>query len=186
MLAHCASKCPFCKTPIEKFDLDTDPTDLKEQSNWSDFFHELAINPDDTSEDITSYAFRDFKMVKFIEAHVNKSPANPDSSTVSMRELLLRYRTFAKEQNLPFHFSKVDKALKREMVVQFGEPTIDFPSIEWSGIVLTPSVAENAGDGAGAGAGAGASSISVQTETQAEAFAKLTELDADYFAENIW
>ena len=84
---------------------------------------------------------------------------------------------------MPFHFGKDNKALKREMVVLFGEPTIRLPSIEWSGIVLVPSVAENAGDGAGAGAGA--PSIFVQTETQAEAFAKLGNLDAEQIAEQM-
>jgi hypothetical protein len=178
MLGYCASKCPFCSTPFPEFDLETNPTGLNERSNWSDFFHELSINPDDTSEDKV-YSFRDgtgdgdAKYRKFIEAHVNKSPANPDSCTVSMSELLLRYRTFAVEHNLPFHFSKDDKALKLAMVAQFGEPTVDFPSIQWSGIVLFPSVAENIGDGAGAGAGAGDPSIFVQTETLADAFAKL-------------
>jgi hypothetical protein len=193
MLGYCASKCPFCTTPFEKFDLETNPTGLKEQSNWEHFFHKLN-NPDDTSEDKV-YSFRDgvgignlagasdVKYHKFIEAHINKSPANPDSSTVSMSDLLSRYRTFAMELKLPFHFSKDDKALKRVMVDLFGEPTIHFPSIEWSGIVLVPSVAENAGDGAGAGAGA--PSIFVQTETQAEAFAKLGNLDAEQIAEQM-
>ena len=128
MLEYCARKCPFCATKFKDFDLETNPTGLNEQSNWSDFFHELSINPDDTSEDKV-YTFRDdvgignlagasdVKYRKFIEAHVNQSPANPDSSTVSMSDLLSRYRTFTKEQNLPFHFSKDDKALKREMVV---------------------------------------------------------------------
>ena len=78
------------------------------------------------------------------------------------------------ELKLPFHFSKDDKALKREMVDLFGEPTIHFPSIEWSGIVLVPSVAENV-----------APSIFVQTETQAEAFAKLGNLDAEQIAEQM-
>ena len=116
----------------------------------------------------------DVKYHKFIEAHINKSPANPDSSTVSMSDLLSRYRTFAMELKLPFHFSKDDKALKRVMVDLFGEPTIHFPSIEWSGIVLVPSVAENV-----------APSIFVQTETQAEAFAKLGNLDAEQIAEQM-
>ena len=188
MLGYCASKCPFCATPFEKFDLETNPTGLKEQSNWSYFFHELSINPDDTSEDI-EYSFRDglnalnAKYIKFIEAHVNKSPANPDSSIVSMVDLLRRYKSFTKEHKLPFHFAEDNKALKREMVELFGEPTIRLPSIEWSGIVLVPSVAENAGDGAGAGAGA--PSIFVQTETQAEAFAKLGNLDAEQIAEQM-
>ena len=60
------------------------------------------------------------------------------------------------------------------MVVLFGEPTIRLPSIEWSGIVLVPSVAENV-----------APSIFVQTETQAEAFAKLGNLDAEQIAEQM-